>query len=220
MGYVTNRRGIYRTGFRPINATDTFAAAQLDGFSSASPLGRTPFDPERLGQYHPFTPGGGWRLHGLGDIVPNGSLVTYTGQWQLTNVATQNPSELLAAVIAAVNADGLHVVRSSSNAGFWDTEVLGNTFSVTLQIQVANGMGFGEPSDIGSIVDHEVYAASGAMPSGSGVSVVTVPGSTPGLPPPAAPSTDWSAWLQQNALWLGLGLVGLIVLPALAERIL
>jgi len=223
MGYVTNRRGIYRTGFRPINATDTFAAAQLDGFSSASPLGRTPFDPERLGQYHPFTPGGGWRLSGLGDIVPDQAVITYTGTWMETS--TESMTQILQAVSAALGQDGFRVLKSQIvNAGFVaKTGLWTAPFQVALQLLVNNGMGFSDPSDIASIVDHEVYAASGMMPSASQAVVTQLPaGSTSGGGPyaygdfgtQATPSTgtDWNAVLQGYAPWIVLGILGAVVI--------
>jgi len=222
MAYVTHRQGLYRTGFRDYGHTNPFAATQLNGMSVDEAvmhgLGRTPFDPEvlheRLGQHHPFPPSGGWGLRGLGDIVPNGSIVTYTGQWNIpTALITLSPSELLAAVTNALSRDGLHVISSSQDSGLLGMVMLvmlEGSFTATLQIQVSNGMGFGQPSDIASIVDHEVFAASGAMPQGSGVSVTSIPGSTPGVPQPGTP--DITTWLEQNAVWFGLGLVGLFAL--------
>jgi len=61
MGYVNYNHGLYRTGFRPYGHTNAWAASQLNGYST----------PEAvlsgyLGQSRPFEPGGGWKLHGLG----------------------------------------------------------------------------------------------------------------------------------------------------------
>jgi hypothetical protein len=61
MSYVNYNHGLYRTGFRPYGHTNAWAASQLNGYST----------PEAvlsgyLGQSHPFEPGGGWKLHGLG----------------------------------------------------------------------------------------------------------------------------------------------------------
>jgi hypothetical protein len=204
MPYATDRRGFSRTGFRPA-LTDTFAAAQG--------LGRTPFDPERLGQVHPFPPGAGYHLRGLGDIVPNGAIIQYTGTWA-TSISEQADS-ILAQVVAALGADGFHVVSSSQSGGLLGTLFTGS-FTATIQLQVANGMGFAQPSDIAAIVDHEAFVATGIMPSGSSAGVVSVPGSAPGLLP--GNGTDWNTWIQQNALWLGLGVLGLVLLPDLLER--
>jgi hypothetical protein len=228
MAYVTHRQGLYRTGFRPIAQTNTWAAAQGTGMSLdeavMSGLGRTPFDPEvLLGQTHPFPPGGGWGLHGLGDIVPDGSVVTYVGQWTpVPNTVAglripSDPNALLSRVIAAINLAGLKVINSSTDAGFWSSDIVGNPFHATLVIQVNNGMGFGNPNDIASIVDHEAYLVTGIMP-GSSISVTQLPGTAGGVPPPGP--TDWNSWLQQNAMWIGLATVGIAVLPGLLRRIL
>jgi hypothetical protein len=61
MSYVRYNENLYRTGFRPYGQTDPFAASQLNGI-------RTPFDPAKL-HGAPFTKGGGWALHGLGDTI-------------------------------------------------------------------------------------------------------------------------------------------------------
>src|SRR5208282_3780565 len=217
MAYVMNRRGIYRTGFRPApRATNPFAAAQLSGVPARRVA--SPFAPEhlRLEQHYPFTASGRYGLHGLGDTVPNGAVVQYQGQWATTVDTT--PDGQLAAVVAALQADGFHIVSSSETGGFW-SELLfgGNGFTATITLQVANGMGFAQPSDIAAIVDHEAFTASGIMPSGSAASVISLPNSTPGVSLPATP-TDWGTWLQQNALWIGLGLVGVVILPEILEK--
>jgi hypothetical protein len=213
MSYVTYNKSMYRTGLRPIGETDPFAASQLSG------LGRTPFDPEiLLGQTHPFTRAGGYGLHGLGDIVPNGSIVQYTGTWA-TDIST-TPGAVLAQVVSALRSDGFNVLASSESGGLMG-ELFTGSFTATIQLQVSNGMGFSQPADIAAIVDHEAYVASGVMPSGSGASVVSLPGSTPGaLPPGALPAgaTDWSAWFQQNASWIGLGILGIFIVPKVLER--
>jgi hypothetical protein len=202
MGYVTHRQGLYRTGFRPV-ATNPYAATQL---------GLTPFEPEilrehGLGQTHPFTPGGGYGLHGLGDIVPNGSIVTYTGQW-ITDISS-TPDGILAEVVAAVNKDGLHVVSSSQSGGLLGLVFTGH-FTATLQIQVNNGMGFGNPNDIAAIIDHEFYAATGEMPQGSSASVTALPGEAGSASLPG-PATNW----QQIAMLIGAGLIGIAVIERL-----
>lgn len=208
MGYVINRRGLYRTGFR--TQSNPYAATQL---------GLTPFEPEilhepGLGQHPPFTPGGGYGLHGLGDIVPNGAIIEYDGTWA-TNINV-SPSQILAKAAAALNADGLHVLSSSESGGIMG-ELFTGSFDVTMHIQVSNGMGFQQPQDVASIVDHEAYAASGAMPSGSSASVISLPGSTPGVSPSGA-APDLTTWFEQNAAWIGLAVLGVFVIPKVLEK--
>jgi hypothetical protein len=157
----------------------------------------------------------GYGLYGLGDGLPTGSFIKYQGQWQTTQ--TQSAGDILQAVTSALAADGLPVVQASSDAGAkaMILGAFGVSFNVTLVLQVA-GPGFAQPSDAGSIVNHEVYAVTGLMPlSSTVIASGTGPGgSGGGTPPPTAPA-DWGTWLQDNAFWLGLGVVAVVVLPKL-----
>lgn len=226
MGYTTYNRSLYRTGFRPYGQNNPWAASQLNGMSIAeATLGQVhPFGPwvlhgedgAGLGQSHPFTESGGWGLHGLGDMVADQSQVTYRGLW--TTTATMNSNNVLAAVTAQLAADGLRVTNVQSDADVLTRSIGGGrTFNATLTIQVNNGMGFGQPQDIASIVDHEVYVATGTMPISSAITNVRGPGAGGGLPDPA--STDLSVWLENNALWIALGIAAAITLPELVKRI-
>jgi hypothetical protein len=222
---VNYNQSLYRTGFRPYGHTDPFAASQLNG----------------LGQYHPFTESGGWPLHGfgqvhpfgpwtlhgmgmLGDIVPDGAIVVYTGTWVPHGM--QGATEIIGRVSNILAGEGLSVrsVSSSPYAFLKD-----NTVNVKLTIQVANGMGYSAPSDVASIVDNAAWQVTGSMPLASSISSVQVPGGPPAptgqpeipntgsgsgeQPPP--PPTDFTTWLEQNALWLGLGIGALVLLPKL-----
>src|SRR5208282_1002184 len=115
MAYVMNRRGIYRTGFRPApRATNPFAAAQLSGVPARRIA--SPFAPEplRLGQHRPFTASGGYGLHGLGDIIPNQSIVTYRGKWAPGDLRSAEAA--IGAVLSALTQDGFAVRDVSSDA--------------------------------------------------------------------------------------------------------
>jgi hypothetical protein len=61
MGYVNYNHALYRTGFRPYGQTNAWAASQLNGIDMSEAVLSG-----YLGQSHPFEPGGGWKLHGLG----------------------------------------------------------------------------------------------------------------------------------------------------------
>jgi hypothetical protein len=229
MGYVDYNLSLYRQGFRPYGENDTFAATMLNGVST--PAG--PFGPWRLsgmGQNQPFTPTGGWKLHGLGravlgflgDMVPDQSVVTYTGTW--VPHGTQGATEVLTQVSAILAGEGL-AVRSVSSSAY--RFLVNNTVNVKLTIQVANGMGYGAPADIASIVDNAAYQVTGAMPLASSISSVQVPGGAPPVATgqPEIPNTgsgsgaqppqpvDFTTWIEQNALWLALGIGALVVLP-------
>ncbi len=167
MAYVTNRRGFIRTGFRPTD-TNPFEAAQLDGD------GR-----RRHG------------LHGLGDIIPNQSIVTYRGKWAPGSLRSAEAA--IGAVLSALTQDGFAVRNVSSDA------TADGPFDVTLQLQVTNGVGFSEPSAIIAIVQAEVFTATGVTTLADSIPNVRVP--QRGSPPPQ----------QQNASWLIFGF-GLLLL--------
>jgi hypothetical protein len=236
MAFVRYDESIYRTGHRMFGLTDPFTASHgLSGINHSY----GGFGPWMLhGGDQPFTERGGEHLSGLGALVPDGSTVTYRGKWVPTY--TIGAQDLVSAVSQAL-ADkwGLQVANVQSDAGVADSTILGMTwqptpFNVTMQIFVRTGKGgYGDPSDIVGIVRGEVYAASGQMPLADSAPAVQTPGGPAqgtGQPPgPGAPCTfydpsnpncaqtpsDWGAWLQSNAIWIGLGIVGLAVLPRL-----
>ena len=155
--------------------------------------------------------------------VGPGSYLTYTGQWQTTT--TKSANDIVQSVIGSLNSAGLQVTNFSSNAGMLaNTKILGlaeggQIFQVSLQLRVV-GSGFAQSSDAGSIVDHAVYAASGKMPLSSytayaGGGVV----GTGGAPPPP-PATSFTMWLENNATWIGLGVLAIAVLPSVMKKIL
>jgi len=151
-------------------------------------------------------------LRGFGD-VPTGSFLKYQGQWQTTQ--TQSAADIIQAVTSALASDGLPVVNASSDAGAkaMILGAFGVAFNVTLVLQIS-GPGFAQASDAGSIVNHEVYTFTGLMPLSSSVSVSsTGPGGTGAGAPPPPGSIDLGTWLQDNAFWIGLGVVAAVVLP-------
>jgi len=208
MGYVVYDRSLYRTGFRPYGSTNTKTAA--------SGMGGTPFDPEFLhGTHHqhgyPFSERGGWRLGGLGAGVPDQAVATYQAIWpQDTNFSFA--STVIDSVSTALNAnDGISVL-SSTNQNSPVGAFQGKAYSVVLQVQVRNGLGFGAERDLASVIDHEFYAATGKMPLSSAVTSVGTGASGPGGGPPGQ-AEDWGQWLQDNAWLIGAGILAAVLLP-------
>jgi hypothetical protein len=141
----------------------------------------------------------------------------------------------LLAVAQALGADGFAVRNSQlSTSGIASYVGLEDTFQVTLQLQVNNGQGFADPNDIISVIRHEVYVASGYFPLADAIPTMQTPDPTQpgglaaavgtgqptiaGAPPPPGTSTSITAWLEQNAMWVGLGLAALVLGPALMEK--
>ena len=149
--------------------------------------------------------------------APSGSQLLYQGTWQVT--ATLNINTIISRVSQAIRANGLQVV-SAQNTG--SVLSIGN-FNVAFTLQVI-GPGFAQPVDAGSIVDHAYYSVVGRMPVFSATVLQSAPGSSlPTIVPPtpgATPgATGITAWLESNALWLGLGIVAITVLPALVKKL-
>jgi hypothetical protein len=222
MGRVAYDRTLIRTGYRPYGMTNPFAASQ--GLAGVS-MHHGVFGPWRLagmGQNTPFTQRGGYALHGLGslgDMVPDGSVVVYTGTW--LPHGTQGATDVLAQVSSILAPEGLSV-RSVSSSPY--RFLVNNTFNAKLTIQVANGMGYNQPSDIASVVDNAAWQVTGSMPLASSISSVQAPGGSPTpTGQPEVPNTgsgsgqqpppDLTTWLEQNALWIALGVGALVVLP-------
>jgi hypothetical protein len=198
MSYVDYDLSLYRQGYRPYGETDPFAATMLNGVKP--PSRGNVFGPWRLhgiGQNPPFTPEGGYKLHGLAGAIagflgangiPNGSIVTYRGTW--TSVFNTghgyqqagDPQSIVNGVIAALAADGqLSVLQAPNNLSNSFSAVVGgvigasNPFPVTLVLEVTNGQGFGSVNDIISIVRHYVYTISGLMPQADSIVSVQAP---------------------------------------------
>jgi hypothetical protein len=185
MAYTTDRRGFSRTGFRPVRTNPyaaTFESSQLS-----------------LGQVQPFRSTPGYQLRGLGNIIPNQSIVTYRGKWAPGGLRSAEAA--IGAVLSALTQDGFAVRDVSS-----DATADGQSFDVTLQLQVTNGVGFSNPSAIIAIVQAEVFTATGVTTLADAIPNVRV--AHRGSPP----STQ-----QQNASWLVFGF-GLLLLSGSSGR--
>lgn len=96
--------------------------------------------------------------------IPNGSIVTYVGQF--SPGVGYNSSDVQAALTAALAAAGLPVLSySSSGETFFSigTEQL----TVTIQVKIQTGMDYGDESDVASLINHAVYTQFGVLPAGS-----------------------------------------------------
>jgi len=170
-------------------------------------------------------------LRGLGALkggVSDQSIATYQAIWpQDANFSFA--STIIDSVSTALQAnDGISVL-SSTNQNSPVGAFQGKAYSVVLQVQVRNGMGFGASQDLASVIDHEFYVVTGKMPLASSITSVgsgpsasptlssTDPNCVAGMPydlngnPCAAPSL--TSWFEQNALWIGLGIAAVVVLP-------
>lgn len=106
-------------------------------------------------------------------MIPNGSNVTYTGTWSAPPGEDNN--SVVQGVVGSLQTSGL-ISRSAPkiDAG-WLSNInpLGGSFSVTLALQVQNGLGFGSVDDIISIIRHWVYDSTGEYPTADSISNYT-----------------------------------------------
>lgn len=225
MSYVRYDESIYRTGHRMFGLTDPFTASHgLNGINHSY----NGFGPWMLHGY-PFSEKGGYTLQGLGGIVPDGSIVNYTGKW--TPHGMQAAKDVIDQVAQQIADSGL-IVRNLSSSPY--RFLLDNSVDVKLQIQVSTGQGgFGDPNDIISIIRHAVYTVTGSMPLADSIPTVQAPsapgptgtgqppgpGADPNFQPPPS-SEDWGAWLQDNfGLLVGLA-AALVIVPPLIKKVL
>jgi len=137
--------------------------------------------------------------------VPNGSTLVYRASVNAHLFASGSINTFLSALVGALQADGIQVVGSTSNSsGF-------SGFEIQLQLLIT-GAGFAKAQDVQAVIDHAVYVQRGEMPISSSISVTGIPGSAGGSGV-VLPATSLTSFLEQNALWIGLGVVAVVVLP-------
>lgn len=224
MGYVVYTRELQVVGYPPAANRNAFAAANMSGVG--------PSRRQRQANESVFSASGGTRLSGLGAIVPNQTIVNYQGQWQ--NPITMGAMDVVSQVLSSLSQDGLAVKSSSTDAGILQSlgePIFGaKPYNVKLQLQVNNGMGYGDPNDIISIIRHEVYQVTGIMPVGDSIPTMQLPASAdspdggivvtgqPNQPATAIPTSDFGSWLTNNLALVALGAAAVIVIPSLLKR--
>jgi len=171
--------------------------------------------------------------------VPAGTVLQYSVSWAPVTLTTQTPANIEAKVAAALSSKwGIKV--TSSNA---TSSVLVNAPTFTIQVQTTTD--YGSASDIQSIIDGEM-AAAGRPKTQSQIAIIKQsPNTTAQMlnalsaaqaagdtataqqlsaaiaASNAQPSSVASiaTWLESNALYIGIGLAALIVLPRLSKKI-
>lgn len=109
--------------------------------------------------------------------APNGAILDYQGTWQSTFFTA--PTQVLSAVISSLSRAGLAVRNQFGGAQVNSCAIIATTiglsgtpFGVHLQLQVQNGVGFGDITDVESIIDSAVMDASGTLPSSDSITSV------------------------------------------------
>lgn len=120
-------------------------------------------------------------------MIPDGANLTYTGTWHTT--FTKTSAQVIRDVSAGLNRSNLPV-RSYTSDATWSTDIGPGEFTVTLHLQVENGLGFNSPSDIIAIVRHWVLDVTGDFPTSDSLPYVQVQGGSElptGQPAPPKP---------------------------------
>ena len=109
--------------------------------------------------------------------IPNGSIVKYVGHWPHTElVGFGSADQTVADVGTALVSNFQLYIKSSSTSGGLLASVTGSGFDVSLELQVENGLGYGSPDDIISVIRSAVYRVLGDYPASDSIPSVQVPG--------------------------------------------
>lgn len=140
--------------------------------------------------------------------IPNGTTLVYKAAIDVHLFATgglTSKQDFLTKLAGELPAMGIEVVGSSSSTdGF-------SAFNIQLQVLIT-GAGYAKAQDVQAVIDHAVYVQRGEMPISSSISVVGIPGSA-GSSGVAFQPQSLTSFFEQNALWVGLGVVAIFVLP-------
>ena len=127
-------------------------------------------------------------------MIEQGAILTYSSTWyanlwtSVNSLVAQIQKDLAGVGLAIrgapqVNNPTLAVVGGIAGLG-------GNTFGVTFQVQVENGLGYNSQDDVASIVDGFVYQETGRIAVGTSIPYVQHPdGSTDQTGEPAPTQT-------------------------------
>jgi hypothetical protein len=174
-------------------------------------------------------------------MIADQAIITYQGTWTLGSPwsGPQGVASTINAIIAILTAAGLVSRTTPATTGSTLTDLAqtadvgDKTFSVTLSLQVENGMGFSSSDDAVSIIRNAVYQTVGSFPLSDSVPYVQNPGDTSSQAtgqPGAAPKqpvncatvsffSDPAGWLScaeskvtSGIMFVGIGLIAAIIL--------
>ena len=143
---------------------------------------------------------------------PAGSTLLYTATFNASGTLADplegllsTPSQVVAAMAQYLQGTGLSISSTQSSS------YTGNSFTVT----VTDSIGHALLSDAQSVLDHALTSINGVKKVSSSIQIGSLGSGVPGAVPAALPATNITSWLESNAAFIGLGLAGIFVLPAL-----
>ncbi len=105
-------------------------------------------------------------------MIPNNTIVTYTGSWPHGEFTSAD--DMVQQVLAKLVTSGF-ASRSAPIIDATLVTTLGGNFQVTLQLEIQNGIGYGTPDDVISIIRHWVYVISGMFPASDSIPIIQTP---------------------------------------------
>ncbi len=135
--------------------------------------------------------------------VPGGSTLLYTANWTagVGNLSV-SPNAAVASLQSLLSAHGMSVVNSQATSS--------GPINYGIQVTVLDTVGNALLSDAKSVLDALMKQVIGNNLSGSNLSIVATPGQSTAAG--ASFTSDPLTWLENNALYIALGVGGLVLL--------
>jgi hypothetical protein len=166
--------------------------------------------------------------------VPAGSRLTYTASLIQSPYTVSSPASVIAAIQNNLASQWNISVVSSSYSG-------GVTSQATITLQLQTNVAYGLPSDVKSIVDGAFYNVESlqvqtstitligspqalvqqlatAQATGDTVTANTILAALNAGGITGASATSIETWIENNAMWIGLGVLAMVVLPPLIKK--
>jgi len=142
--------------------------------------------------------------------VPSGSTLLYTatvvgGPGDLT----VSPDSAMSQFASALASHGMSVAESSNDETVLN-KIFGTGSAIHFQFSILDTVGNAFLSDAKSVCDGVLRQIVGNNVTTSNISIVSTP--TRSTAPGATPTTDIVAWLESNALYIGFGIAGFVLL--------
>ena len=170
-----------------------------------NPLGQRPF------QHMARQQGMGWL--GDGALVPTGATLTYTATWSPIHGAA---SDVAAALTAQLPAGGMQLLSYNATG----TSLLGIGSAGIVATVMVTGPGFAQIADAQSILQTIAQSVLGVGNLTTSTLVISAtPGSAAIVAATPQPQADFTTWVENNAVYIGAGLLALVLLPALVRKL-
>lgn len=169
--------------------------------------------------------------------IPLGSVLNYGAT--VNSHWWSSQASIISGISGVLAASGINATQQATG-----TASGSGNFVLTLQLQIS-GAGFARDQDVKSIVDHAIYVQTGHLPLNSAIELVSTPTMATGAIPmsaqigtgvwagttsagcdaglfsncPSSQPTTFTGWLEQNAMWLGLAVLAVAVLPVVVKKL-